>query len=67
MDEEIAKREAELKKKKTNAQVFCVACGAKKRTLRRWHNSYLCEECFRIANDVGDEKFIAALKGETSE
>ena len=67
MDEEIVKRETELKKKKTNAKVFCVACGAVKRTLRKWHNSYLCEDCYKIAMNVGDEKFIAALKGETSE
>lgn len=51
-------------KSKTNAKVFCVACGASKRTLRKWHNSYLCEDCFRIAKNVGDEKFIKALKGE---
>lgn len=54
-------------KTKTNAQVFCVACRAKNRTLRKWHNSYLCVDCYKIAQNVGDEKFIAALKGETSE
>ena len=55
------------KKKRTGAKVFCVSCGAVNRTLRKWHNSYLCTDCFKIAQNVGDKKFIAALKGETSE
>ena len=49
--------------KRTGASVFCVSCGAKNRTLRKWHNSYLCTDCFDIAKKVGDEKFIKALKG----
>ena len=52
------------KKKRTGAKVFCVSCGAVNRTLRKWHNSYLCVDCFKIAKNVGDEKFIKALKGE---
>lgn len=52
------------KGKRTGALVFCVSCGAKNRTLRKWHNSYLCTDCYRIAQNVGDEKFIKALKGE---
>lgn len=52
------------KKKRTGAKVFCVSCGAVNRTLRKWHNSYLCTDCFKIAQNVGDEKFIKALKGE---
>ena len=52
------------KKKRTGAKVFCVSCGAVNRTLRKWHNSYLCVDCFKIAQNVGDEKFIKALKGE---
>ena len=51
-------------KSKTNAKVFCVSCGAVNRTLRKWHNSYLCIDCYKIAQNVGDKKFIAALKGE---
>lgn len=51
--------------KRTSALVFCVSCGSKKRTLRKWHNSYLCEDCFKIARNVGDEQFINALKGKT--
>ncbi len=56
--------ESILKKRKNPAKVFCVACGAINRTLRKWHNSYLCVDCFKIAKNVGDEKFIKALKGE---
>lgn len=52
------------KGKRTGAKVFCISCGAVNRTLRKWHNSYLCTDCFRIAQNVGDEKFIKALKGE---
>jgi hypothetical protein len=50
--------------KRKGALVFCVACGAINRTLRKWHNSYLCTDCFKIAQNVGDEKFIAALQGK---
>lgn len=67
-EEELAELLAErYRKKRMEAQVFCVACRAKNRTLRKWHNSYLCEDCYKIAKNVGDEKFIKALKGETSE
>lgn len=58
------RRLKERQSKRKGALVFCVACGAVKRTLRKWHNSYLCEDCYKIAKNVGDEKFIAALKGE---
>ena len=51
---------------RSKAQVFCVACGAQKRTLRKWHKSYLCEDCYKIMNDAGEEKFIKALRGETA-
>lgn len=54
----------ERQKHRKGALVFCVACGAVNRTLRKWHNSYLCTDCFKIAQNVGDEKFIAALKGK---
>ena len=63
-ENELSEELEKLAKKPTNAKVFCVACGASKRTLHRWHNSYLCSECFKIAKNIGDEKFIAALKGE---
>ena len=53
-----------LKAKRKGAKVFCVSCGSQKRTLRKWHNSYLCEECFKIMKNSGEEQFIKALKGE---
>ena len=46
------------------AKVFCVGCGAQKRTLRKWHNSYLCTDCYKIMKNVGEEQFIKALRGE---
>ena len=53
------------KRKRTGARVFCVACGAHERVpLRRWHNSYICNNCWKILQKVGEEKFIKALKGE---
>ena len=55
-----------LKKKRKGAKVFCVGCGAQKRTLRKWHNSYLCSECHKIMENVGEEKFIKALEGKES-
>ena len=56
-----------LKAKCKGARVFCVSCGAQKRTLRKWHNSYLCTDCYKIMENVGEEKFIKALKGEDND
>ena len=53
-----------LKAKRKGAKVFCVGCGAQKRTLRKWHNSYLCTDCYKIMENVGEEQFIKGLKGE---
>lgn len=53
------------KRKRVGARVFCVACGAHGRVpLRRWHNSYICNDCWKILQKVGEEKFLKALKGE---
>jgi predicted RNA-binding Zn-ribbon protein involved in translation (DUF1610 family) len=60
----VGRRIKERQSKRKGALVFCVACGAINRTLRKWHNSYLCTDCFKIAQNVGDEKFIAALQGK---
>lgn len=60
----VERRIKERQSKRKGALVFCVACGAINRTLRKWHNSYLCTDCFKIAQNVGDEKFIAALQGK---
>ena len=53
-----------LKAKRKGAKVFCVSCGAVNRTLRKWHNLYLCTDCYKIMKNVGEEQFIKALKGE---
>ena len=53
-----------IKEQRKGVPIFCVACGARQRTLHKWHNSYLCEDCFKIMKNVGEEKFISALKGE---
>jgi len=63
-EQEIERLMKERQAKRLGAQVFCVGCGAKKRTLRKWHNSYLCVDCFKVASDLGDERYIKALKGE---
>ena len=54
----------ERKVKRIGARVFCVRCGAGQRTpLRRWHNSYICQECWKVLQAVGEEAFIAEMKG----
>ena len=53
----------EKKINRTGARVFCVSCGAGKRTpLRRWHNSYICVNCWKILNAIGEEAFLERLK-----
>ena len=63
-DELVDKALLNLKAKRKGAKVFCVSCGAQKRTLRKWHNSYLCTDCYKIMQNVGEEHFIKGLKGE---
>ena len=63
-DDLIDKALQKLKAKRKGAKVFCVSCGAVNRTLRKWHNSYLCTDCYKIMKNVGEEQFIKALKGE---
>lgn len=65
-DELIDKALQKIKAKRKGAVVFCVSCGAKNRTLRKWHNSYLCTDCYKIMENSGEEQFIKALKGEES-
>ena len=55
------------------AKVFCVACGASKRSpLRKWKTNrktgdaiYICSECWKIKERIGDEAFSKALNGES--
>ena len=49
---------------RTKARVLCIGCGAQKRTLRKWHKSYLCTDCYNIMMNIGEEKYIKALRGE---
>ena len=63
-DELVDKALQRLKEKRKGAKVFCVSCGAEKRTLRKWHNSYLCTDCYKIMQIVGEDRFIKSLKGE---
>ena len=63
-DDLIDKALQKLKAKRKGAKVFCVSCGAVNRTLRKWHNSYLCTDCYKIMKNVGEEQFIKVLKGE---
>ena len=63
-DDLVDKALQKLKAKRKGAKVFCVSCGAQNRTLRKWHNSYLCTNCYKIMKNSGEEQFIKALKGE---
>lgn len=57
-EELLDKAMTKLKAERKGARVFCVRCGAGKRTpLRRWHNSYICNECWKILKVVGEEEF----------
>jgi len=62
-EQTIEKLMKERQAKRTGAKVFCVACGASKRTLHKWHNSYLCKDCFKTATEIGDDRFIKSLQG----
>lgn len=63
-EELVEKALQKLKEKRRGSKVFCVGCGAQKRTLRKWHNSYLCSDCYKIMMNIGDEKYIEALRGD---
>lgn len=52
------------KAKRMGSAVFCVSCGARQRTLYKWHNSYICQDCRKILLSVGEEQFLKALRGE---
>ena len=52
---------------RTGSSVFCVSCGAKKKQLYKWHNSYICCDCRKTMLKIGEEKFINDLMGEEYE
>ena len=54
----------ENKVNRRGARVFCVSCGAGKRTpLRKWHNSYICVNCWKMLQVIGEEAFLERLNG----
>ena len=63
-EELLEKALQKVKEKRRGAKVFCVGCGAQKRTLRKWHNSYLYIDCYKIITNIGEGQYINALKGE---
>lgn len=65
MDKEIAQILHEKRCKRKGAKVFCISCGAGKRSpLRKWRNVYICSDCWKIKERIGEEQFMKALKGE---
>ena len=46
------------------AKVFCICCGGGKRSpLRKWKNVYICSNCWKIKERIGEEQFEKALRG----
>ena len=58
IDEKLEELLKKKQKERTRAQVFCVCCAAKNKTLYKWHNSYLCKDCHDSAVALGDKLFI---------
>ena len=54
-----------LKEKRKGAKVFCISCGAGNRVpLRKWNNVYICFDCWKIKERIGEDQFEKALRGE---
>ena len=55
-----------LKAERKGARVFCVRCGSigQRTPLRRWHNSYICNECWKILKAIGEEEFKKNLEAQ---
>lgn len=66
LDKAIDRIIQENKVNRKGARVFCVRCGnpGNRTPLRKWHKSYICENCFKILRSIGEEAFIEDLKGE---
>lgn len=63
-EELIEKALQKLKEKRKGAEVFCISCGAGKRSpLRKWKNVYICSDCWKIKEKIGEEQFEKALRG----
>ena len=53
-----------LKENRKGAKVFCISCGAGNRIpLRKWKNVYICSDCWKIKERIGEEQFEKALRG----
>lgn len=53
------------KSKRVGAKVFCICCRVGERSpLRKWKNVYVCSDCWKIKERIGEERFIKALRGE---
>lgn len=65
LDKEIAQILYEERCKRKGAKVFCISCGAGNRVpLRKWKNVYICSDCWKIKERIGEERFKKALMGE---
>ena len=54
-----------LKKiRRAGSHVFCVGCGALNVTLYKWRNSYICRNCKKHMETIGEEAFIKAFSGK---
>lgn len=65
-EELLDKAMTKLKAERKGARVFCVRCGStgQRTPLRRWHNSYICNECWKILKAVGEEEFRKNLEAQ---
>lgn len=63
-EELLEKALRKVKEKRKGAKVFCVGCMAHKKTLRKWKNVYICQDCWKIKEQIADERFEKALRGE---
>ena len=64
LDKEIAQILYKKRCERKGAKVFCISCGAGNRApLRKWKNVYICYDCWKIKERVGEEQFLKALKG----
>ena len=72
LDKEITRILHEKRCERKGAKVFCISCGAGKRSpLRKWKTNrrtgdaiYICSDCWKIKEQIGEERFEKALMGE---
>jgi hypothetical protein len=63
-EELLEKALQKIKEKRKGAKVFCISCGAGNRApLRKWKNVYICQDCWKIKERIGEEQFMKALRG----